>query len=585
MRKDGSIFPMRLSVGKAENSLEEMYIGVCHDLTDYQNALIELAKAEQRYKSIVECQGQIICRLDQDFKLTFANRSFQRIFQCLEQEILGMHFINFIPGDKREMQQVLQEVVLGEIDTQIHFKTLMLRKTGRFNIEWWFSKVLTEEGITEIQGFGIDVSEKEEAIRQATFLKNYDVLTGLLNLDAFTSAFATHPQNERYGIFYLDCNHFGLINNRYGFDLGDKMLVEAARRLKRCVKKPALLCRPGADEFIFAIAISDPNEATQLAECMIDCLTEPYQLAEHEIRVSGKIGIALYPDDGDDINQLIRKAESVLARAKQSPNAIACFDEHVNTALQRQLDVEQSLRIALEQSSLQVYLQPKVALATEEIIGYEALLRWHDAVLGQVSPLEFIKVAEAMGLATKIDRFVLTTVFNHLARCLQHNIRVQPIAVNITSTHFNELGLTETIFELHRQTRVPLSLLELEITEGVLLEMTAPVKENLSLLRHNGIKIAIDDFGTGYSSLSYVKQFTVDAIKIDKSFIDDLSTETGRQLLSAVIAIAKALKLSIVAEGVETAMQKDILLKMGCEMIQGYFYAKPLPINEVMPVS
>ena len=582
LRKDGSIFPMRLSVGEARVSEKKLFIGVCHDLTDYQNALIELAKAEQRYKSIVECQGQIICRLDFDFKITFANKSFQNIFECSEQEVIGMHFINFIKGDKTETQEILRDVLSNTKNTELHYKTPMVRKSGNFNIEWWFTKVPNDIGIDEIQGFGIDISDKEEAIREAAYLKNHDALTGMLNSDAFVNALNNWESHTRYAIFYIDCNHFGLINNRFGFDIGDKMLLEASRRLKNCIEKPALFCRPGADEFVVAVEVDNIYETSEQAECLLECLEHPYFFDDNEIRVSGKIGISVYPENARDHVSVIRQAESVLARAKSSSNHIAFYDPLHNSVMQRLLDVEQRLRIALEQNLLQVFLQAKVCLNTNAVIGYEALLRWNDPVLGFVSPVEFIKVAETMGLAILVDRYVIKTVLQNISRSLGTKAKVFPIAINITSCHFDDPSLADYIFSLSEQMSVPLHLIDLEVTEGVLLNMGEQVKDNLKKLRANGIKIYLDDFGTGYSSLSYIKKLTVDAIKIDKSFIDELNDETGRKLVSAIITIATAVKLEVVAEGVENKEQAEMLKELGCLVGQGFLYAKPEFIETVL---
>lgn len=582
LRKDGSIFPMHLSVGKAQVAEGKLFIGVCHDLTDYQNALMELSQAEQRYKSIVECQGQIICRLGSDFKITFANKSFQHIFECTEQEIIGMHFINFIKGDKSDIQQVLRDVVSNKNNAQLHCKTPMVRKSGNFNIEWWFTKVPNDVGIDEIQGFGIDISDKEEAIREAAYLKNHDALTGMLNSDAFVYALRNWSRDTRYAIFYTDCNHFGLINNRFGFDIGDKLLLEASRRLKNCIKKQAIFCRPGADEFVVALEVDNICEASEQAECLLECLEHPYFLDDNEIRVSGKIGISIYPDNSTDLVSVIRQAESVLARAKSSSNHIAFYDPSHNSVMQRLLDVEQRLRIALEQNLLEVFLQSKVCLINSTIVGYEALLRWSDPVLGFVSPAEFIKVAESMGLAILVDRYVIKTVLENISRCLKEKAKIQPIAINITSSHFDDPSLADYIFDLSERMSVPLDLIDLEITEGVLLDMGEQVQNNLKRLRERGIKVYLDDFGTGYSSLSYIKKLTVDAIKIDKSFIDELNDETGRQLVSAIVAIANAVKLEVIAEGIENKEQAEILLKLGCHLGQGYLYAKPEFIETVL---
>ena len=480
------------------------------------------------------------------------------------------------------MQQVLLETLHGQPDQQTHYKTLMLRKSGKFNIEWWFTKVPDNNGLNEIQGFGIDISEKEEAIRKASFLKNHDALTGLLKPDAFSAAAQNWITSERYALLYTDCNHFRLINNHYGFEVGDKMLLEAARRLRKSISKPALFCRSGGDELAALVEISQTSDASALAENLLRCLNLPYVINDEEIRVSCKIGIALYPDNTEQISIAIRQAESALPLARNSRNNIAFYDQAVHSSLQRQLDVEQRLRIAIEEKLLQVHLQPKVDMQTKQTIGYEALLRWFDPVLGFVSPAEFIAIAESTALAPQIDRLVLDIVFSRIQQCKDNGMPVLPVAVNITSRHFYDPALALYVISLAEKYHVCLGSIELEVTEGVFLENSNQVQLNLKRLRSRGVKVSVDDFGTGYSSLSYIKKLSIDALKIDKSFVDDIADETGQQLIAAVLAIAKAVGLAVIAEGVETEQQRDILLKLGCNIGQGYLFAKPQFIDTVL---
>ncbi|MCB5163167.1 EAL domain-containing protein [Marinomonas algarum] len=584
-RKDGHIFPMRLSIGEAKTELGTHFIGICHDLTDYHNALAELSKAEQRYKSIVECQGQIICRFDKECKLTFANQSFFNTFECTNQEVFGLDFINLIHGEKSSIRNILHDISNNQDHAQIKFKATMRRKSGLLKVEWWFTKVSNHLGSSEIQGFGIDISEKEEALREAAFLKNHDALTGLLSAEAFFSSLKEWASTERFAILYLDCNRFGMINNRYGLNVGDQIITEIANRIKNNTHKNILLSRPSSDEFIIAVFVNDAIRANNIAESVLEKVNKSYLIDDNEIRISGKIGISIYPDDTDDTDLIVLQAQSMLSKAKGSQNSIAFYDEQFNTSLQRQLDIEQRLRIALEQEILKVHLQPKVNLNTNEIVGYEALLRWNDPILGHVSPVEFIQVAENILLAKKVDRYVLKTVFNCLRRCLNDKKKVLPIAVNITSSHFDDTELAGYIFSLSDELQVPLAYLDLEVTEGVLLEMNQQVLDNLHSLRSRGIKISLDDFGTGYSSLSYIRKLTVDALKIDKSFIDDLDDKVGYRLVSAVVDIAKAVNLEVIAEGIETEEQQQTLMRLGCQLGQGYLFAKPEYICDVLNIT
>lgn len=576
MRKSGETFPMRLNVSPAKIGDLTYYVGLCHDLSDFHAVLVQLTEAEQRYKSIVECPGQVLCRLDSDLRVTYANPSFLRTFPVNESNHSASYFKDYVSAD---FQPMLADVLATPSTKPKHyrFKVQSLSKTLHF--DWWFTKVIKSDGTFEIQLLGIDATDKEEAISEADFLKKYDQLTKLLNINTFEALLSNSYQAKRYAIFYTDCNHFGLINHRFGFDIGNMMLLEAADRLQHCISKPALYCRPGSDEFIVAVEVEHESEVSDIAKRLLTSLSKPYFIDQTEIRVSGKIGVAIYPDSSASAKDTIRQAESVLSVAKERESGFAFYDHALHFVLQRELDVEQRLRVALDEKLLQVHLQPKVNLCDRQTIGYEALLRWHDPVLGKVSPLEFIKVSEHMGIATLVDRYVLRKVFTALQRFMQRNMLVLPIAVNITSSHFESSALVDYIFQLSKDFEVPLHLIELEVTEGTLLDMSSQVNHNLSELRQRGVKIYIDDFGTGYSSLSYIRTLAVDAIKIDKSFIDDLMNDVGRKITASVIAIADAVNLAVVAEGVETDEQLEVLKKLGCNTAQGYLFSKPKHIS------
>lgn len=581
-RKNGTTFPMRLSVGEAKDKTGSMFIGICHDLTDYKDTLNKLAKTEQMYKSIVDCQGQIVCRINGDYKVTFANRSFQKLFREDNTSVTGKYFIDLIKTGKDMVKSALDKVLSSPLESQLNFKTTMLCPSGYVHIEWWFSRVNNEFGVDEIQGFGIDISKEEAATQKAEYFKAYEPLTGLLNIDSFCATLESRVVHNKYSIFYLSINHYNLINNRYGFETGNKILIEASQRLKKCLKQPAILCLPSYGEFIVAIQIKELSLVNDMASSLLACLGGIYFIENEQIRINAKVGISTYPEDSAIISKAIRKAKSVLPKAKQNKNNIAFYDKKYYSFLQRQLDVEQRLLIALEDNLLQVFLQPKVNLITRGIVGYEALLRWDDPVLGTVSPFEFIKVAESMALATRIDRYVLNSVFESIRRCLDLKLDILPIAVNITSSHFSDPSLVEYILSQSEIFNVDLSYLDLEVTEGVLLEMNEQVERNLEILRARSMKISIDDFGTGYSSLSYIRKFSVDALKIDKSFVDDITDDVGKQLIAAVIAIAKAVNLDVIAEGIETDEQLQILLELGCKIGQGYLFAKPKYICDVL---
>lgn len=575
-RKDGSIFPMHLSVGKAQTEGGALFIGLCHDLTEYQNALLDLAKAEQRYKSIVDCEGQLLCRLDQHLKITFVNQAFVDVFECKYTELIGLDFINLFRGSKHGTVDRLQRLFIGDSLTRIHFQTVMERKSGPFEMEWWFTKISPQEsGLHEIQGFGVDVSLREQALREIEYLKFHDSLTGLLNMEGLIRAFEQTHTPSRKAVLYFDCNHFNLFNTRFGYEAGDQMLIEASQRFKDSFDIPTLRCRPGSDSFIALIECKDKADAIRYALQIIEQLEQPYLIGTENLRPSVKVGISIYPDDSSDLPTLLQMAESVLPQAFLSRPHICFFDRQYQQVMSRQLDIEQGLKSALQQGALQIFVQSKVSLKTRQVIAYEALLRWQDTFLGPISPAEFVPIAERMNLGQELDLYVLRHVFQLLNKQMKRNNDVVPIAVNITSSHFSAPSLVSAIEGLAKDYDVPLWLLQLEVTETVLLEMTEQVRDNIYCLQNLGVIIAIDDFGTGYSSLSYLRHLQLDQLKIDKSFIDSITDPSGMEIVRAVIWIARACGMHVIAEGVETEQQANILEQLGCDTGQGYLFAKP----------
>lgn len=359
------------------------------------------------------------------------------------------------------------------------------------------------------------------------------------------------------------------------------MLNQFAERLKQNLQQEALLCRHSADNFIIIVATVSHKATLDMANHLLTVLEDPYLMNAEKLRISVKIGISTFPKSGADIDDFIQFAESAISKSRQQQAKINFFDIQQHDALKRYLDIEQRLRSALIMDGFQIYLQPKINLQTGDIVGYEALLRWHDARLGSVSPSEFIPIAERMNIGAEIDRYVLLKVFNKLVE-YKDIADIKPVAVNITAKHFSEPNLTDFIVQQAGKLALPLSILELEITEGVLIDMTEKVSTNLEKLKLEGIKLAIDDFGTGYSSLAYLKNLNVDILKIDKYFVDGIHDYQGQKLVEAIINIAKATNLEVVAEGVETEAQATLLKQLGCQYAQGYYFARPMPMDAVL---
>lgn len=581
--KSGRIFPMHLSVGKAVVNAQLYFIGICHDLTKYQHVLTQLARIEARYKDIVEHQKELICRLDAEHRITFYNRSFINTLEH-EQDYQTQLFTSLLAEGQQLFIKTMTQLQTAASNEEYNIKLVMNGKNQPVTVNWWFKKVaVSEEFSDEIQGFGIDISQQEAASLRAAYLQDYDALTGLMNTKTLIREFEHwHHHNTPYAVMYFDCQNFGLINQKYGHIAGDKLLLESATRFKNYLRQEHLTCRPGGDNLIMIVPCKSHEETLSLAKQLTECLQQPYLIENDLLYTSVRVGISMYPTDDTDIENLIRLAESTLSRHTKNNGAIAFFDVSYHQKLKRQLDIEQGLRQALMKNQLNIYLQTKVELKSQQTTGYEALLRWSDKKLGTVSPAEFIPIAERMNLGAELDRYVLKNVVRKLAGMQHSASKLLPVAVNITARHFSDKSLCEYIDKLSLEYQLPLSSLELEITESILMDTTGQALASLNELRKMGVKIAIDDFGTGYSSLGYLKDLAVDTLKIDKVFVDELSDPKGLKLVEAILAIAKALKMNVVAEGIETEQQYQLLLNLGCDMGQGYYFARPEPIQNIM---
>ena len=581
-RKDGARFPLHLSVGEAGYGDDRHFIGICHDLSDYHEALRKLALAEKRYKDIVHAQSQMICRVDTDLNITFANRS---LMQCLgrsHQELVGTPLHHFVADNEAAIRDLLTKLFSSTGARHVKVKVTMASASRNPQVEWTFTRPDNgnDEG-SELQGFGVDISEMVQARREAEYFRNYDTVTGLYNKPAFLRELDDWAaEKPAFSMIHMDLDNFGLVNQKYSFETGNLVLNEVAHRLLAVAGYDGLLARIGADDFLLAMPISQPVEVEDLTRKLSSDIGRDLPANDETLSIDVAIGVAFYPGDSTEIQRLPELAESAMkdARARQQP--IALFNQYSHTQLQRRLDIDQALKRAIEEQVPHLFLQPKYTVASQHIAGFEALIRWNDPILGPISPAEFIPLVEHSKLGQKLDQYVIRKAIAAIREVSASTDLQLPIAVNITPPHFSNPGLAGFILGQLEKSDVSPHLLEVELTEGVFLQPNANVASNLSTLRKAGVRVAIDDFGTGYSSLSYLKNLQVDELKIDQSFTRDLNTETGRTVLQAVILIARAFDLRMTAEGVETAEQLQILDGLDCNLAQGFYLAKPMAVSE-----
>ena len=429
-----------------------------------------------------------------------------------------------------------------------------------------------------------DITERRQAETRLAYMANYDSVTGLPNRhllrERLDRAIKHEARSHRHlAIMFLDLDNFKSINDTLGHDVGDRVLQVVANRLLACLRESDTVARIGGDEFTVLVEDMTTMESiAALAQQIIDSLSLPFPLDGREMFCTVSVGIAIYPDDSESLDGLMKSADSAMYRAKeQGRNTYRFFTEDMHRRAYERLLLENRLRGALKRGEFQLHYQPQIDVASGATVGIEALLRWNDEERGLVPPVEFIGVLEDTGMIVEVGHWVLeeACAFNQSLR----EIGLPPIrvAVNISPRQFRQKGLVESIRQILSNTGLGAEYLDLEITESVLVDaVDAPdVLERLSGM---GVRLSIDDFGTGYSSLSYLKRFPIDTLKIDRSFVRDIMTDSDDAAITvAIIALSRSLRLKVLAEGVETAEQLASLRHHGCDEIQGFLYARPMP--------
>lgn len=446
--------------------------------------------------------------------------------------------------------------------------------------------VLNKEGkTTHYIAIEEDISEQKKTQEKIHYLANFDPLTALPNRiqmdDHLQYTLNLAKRNEaKFALIFLDLDHFKSINDTLGHSIGDLLLMELAKRLTAAVREEDTISRMGGDEFVLLLPETDANGAVQVAQKLLTSIANPFQLADHELSVTASLGIALYPSDGTDIETLSKNADVAMYRAKQEGRNAYCFFTHeMQKNSQRNLELSNALHSALERKEFHLVYQPQLSAQDGTVIGAEALIRWEHPQLGFVSPAEFIPIAEDNGTINSIGEWVLRTAVFQAAKWHQNTMPLI-VAVNLSAVQFRHPNLPNLITDILAEAELSPEYLEIELTEGVAMHDPQNAINVMNTLHEIGIRMSIDDFGTGYSSLAYLKQFKVYKLKIDQSFVRDISTDPeDKAIVNAVIQLAHSLDLITIAEGVETLDQLQYLKKQGCNEIQGYYYSKPVLAN------
>lgn len=459
------------------------------------------------------------------------------------------------------------------------------RKNGSLYPEWLsISKInAVETGETFYVGLFSDITQYKEDEAQIRFLAEFDTLTALPNrvllIDRTECAVAQCKSSQQsLAMLVIDVDRFKQINDSLGHQAGDELLIQLANRLKALCREQDTLSRLNSDEFVLLRPDTEGSAAAILAEQILEQILQPCLIQGHELVISASVGVALYPYDGHNFNELYKHADIAMYQAKElGRNTYCFFTAQMQKYHTRHLLLENALRRAEERDELQLVYQPQLSLRDQQLIGFEVLLRWHNPELGTISPAEFIPLAERSGLIIPIGDWVLNTALAQLAQWQAAGFKQITVAINLSPLQFRQADLLAKLELLLEQHQLPATAVELEITESAMMDDPASAALLITQLSEKGCKIAIDDFGTGYSSLGYLKRFSLSKLKIDQSFIRDLLTDVDdKAIVSAIISMARSLELTTIAEGVETVEQLEMLQQLGCDDIQGYFYSRPL---------
>jgi diguanylate cyclase (GGDEF)-like protein len=459
------------------------------------------------------------------------------------------------------------------------FDTLEIRQMASAMTWKW---QLAQDAARKMRSLERTIEERVQELLKVSHLLQYDVLTELPNSmllgDRLTQAMAQCRRHDRQlAVMFIGMDRFKRINNALGHPVGDEMLKRVARALATVVRESDSVFRYGSDEFVVILGdITDSQQTKGVADKLLTAISTPHPIDGHDLTVTASLGISMYPADGFDAVALIKKAETAMRNVKETgPNDYRFFTEDMNRRARQQQTIESGLRLALQRKEFVLHYQPKIDLRSGKVVGAEALVRWNRPDIGLIYPSDFIPVAEDSGLIVPLSQWVLQEACQQACRWQADGMRPLYLSVNVSTIDFRQRGFVEGIARTLKETGLDPTQLELEITESVLMQNVDTTVAILKAVKRLGIRLAIDDFGTGYSSLSYLQKFPVDVLKIDQSFVGDLSIDSNdAKLVSTIISLGKSLNLHIIAEGVETLEQLEFLKAHQCEEAQGYYFSK-----------
>jgi diguanylate cyclase (GGDEF)-like protein/PAS domain S-box-containing protein len=564
---------------------------VAHDISRVLEAKTALEDSEERFRLSFHQAAVGLAHFDAQGRILRTNRKLQQVLGFSEAEMQQMNLEDIAdPSELCDHDDMTRRILEGEIQDYVREKRYM-RKNGE--VIWGqvtVSSMRDSAGNVRFIAAIEDITERKQAERRMRHLASHDLLTGLPNRGLLMDRLAAAIRHARYSrqtlaTLFIDLDRFKNINDSLGHDVGDQVIVEVARRLKASVRAGDTVARLGGDEFVVVLVdAGQPENVAAIGKKVLDAICEPMLLSGHDLYLSSSIGISMFDRDGTDCVTLLKNADTAMYQAKEGGKGRYTF--YTNEMSRDALDflrMEASLRRALDRCEFTLAYQPQVDIASGSIIGFEALIRWQPPGQPTIFPDKFIGLAEETGLIVPIGEWVLETACSQVvawqrAGLCGHDVKM---SVNLSATQFHQDDMVETVRRMLDKTGCPAQSLVLEITESVIMATPEETVDILRKLNEMGVRLAIDDFGTGYSSLSYLKRFPIHTLKIDRSFIRDISVDNDdAEIVKAVIALAHAMNRNIVAEGVEDRVQLDFLRHHGCDQAQGYFFGKGISDDE-----
>ncbi|MGB9082216.1 MAG: EAL domain-containing protein [Desulfuromonadaceae bacterium] len=568
-----------------------------------------LERSERLHRFMIEISPDIIYTLDRTGCFTFVNGRVESLLGFTREELIGSPYFTIVHDDDRDRAIYAFNEKRTDHRATTNLEIRLKCKKGSNHRVFEDTQVVTmlsafgmyesntgptdaaEQTRRYLGTYGVarDITERKLAEETINFQALHDHLTHLPNRRLFRdrlelAVIHAKRSGRSLAVMFIDLDRFKLVNDIHGHTVGDEMLRNVAQRLHGCIRAGDTLARQGGDEFTALITdLSDVDDATVIADKIINDFRTPYTVVGNEFRATASVGIALYPRDGEDADTLIRNADIAMYKTKRNgKNNYTVYSPEISSCYQDRLVLENELRQALIHDEFELYFQPQINVISKRMIGVEALLRWRHPVHGLLTPGSFIELAEETGLIASITDWVMIEACTCMAAWRAIGFKELRLAVNFSPSEFERNDVVERICSTIDRYGIPGENFEVEITENLLLCETGGVYEKMRSLRSRGVRIAIDDFGTRYSSLNYLRNFPISAIKIDQSFVRDLSEKQGTSpIISAIVGIARGFGLQLIAEGVETGEQLNVLLSLGCEEMQGYLFSRPVPGREV----